>query len=168
MKVNHEIRARQVRLIDDEGKQVGLVAIRDAQSMAQEKGLDLVEMVATSQPPVCKIMDYGKYRYAQSKKEKENRKAQHQIKVKEVKVRPNIDSHDLKTKTRHAKDFLEDGHKVRVTCMYRGREMAHQEIGHRVFDQICEDLSDVMTVESPPKMMGRILSMVLMPSKKKP
>ena len=135
--------------------------------MAEEQGLDLVEIVPGSSPPVCKIMNFGKFRYDQSKKEKENKKAQHQIKVKEIKLKPNIDVHDLETKTRHARDFLAAGDKVKITCTFRGREMMHPEIGEKVVRQICEDLEDISTAESPAKMMGRMLLVVLAPGVKK-
>lgn len=167
MKVNREIRAPKIRLISHEGEQVGIVSIQEALQMAEEIGLDLVEIVPGSTPPVCKIMDFGKFRYDQSKREKENKKAQHQIKVKEVKLKPNIDLHDLETKTRHARSFLEHGDKVKVTCMFRGREMMHTEIGEKLVQKLCLDLEDVGVPESPPKIMGRLLLVVLAPGSKK-
>ncbi len=167
MKVNREIRASKVRLINHEGEQVGIVPIQEAMQMADEIGLDLVEIVPGSTPPVCKIMNFGKFRYDQSKKEKENKKAQHQIKIKEVKLKPNIDPHDLETKIRHARSFLEHGDKVKVTCMFRGREMMHTEIGEKLVQKLCADLEDVGTAESPPKIMGRLLLVVLAPGSKK-
>ena len=167
MRVNFEIRARQVRLIGSSGQQVGIISLREAQALAEDEGLDLVEIVPNAEPPVCKIMDFGKYCYDQSKKEKESKKAQHQIKVKEVKVKPNIDDHDLDTKIRHAREFLEKGNKVRVSCTYRGRELAHPEIGEEVVKNLCARLEDVSQVETPASRMGRVLSLVLMPSVKK-
>ncbi len=167
MKVNREIRAPKVRVIGASGEQVGIIALYEALAMAEEQGLDLVEIVPGSNPPVCKIMNFGKFRYDQSKREKENKKAQHQIKVKEIKLKPNIDVHDLETKTRHARDFLASGNKVKVTCTFRGREMMHPEIGEKIVREMCQELEDVSTPESPPKMMGRMLLVVLAPGSKK-
>lgn len=167
MKVNREIRAPKVRLISHTGEQVGIVPFFEAMAMAEEQGLDLVEIVPGSTPPVCKVMNYGKFRYDQSKREKENKKAAHQIKVKEVKLKPNIDAHDLETKTRHAREFLTSGNKVKITCTFRGREMMHPEIGDKIVREMCRQLEDVSMAESPPKMMGRMLLVVLAPSTKK-
>jgi translation initiation factor IF-3 len=166
LRINKEIRTPKVRLISDEG-QVGIVSIHEALQMAEEAGLDLVEIVPTSQPPVCKIMNFGKYRYDQTKREKESKKAQHQIKVKEVKLKPNIDDHDLETKLRQAKEFLSKGNKVKVTLSYRGREMAHPEIGENLMQKVCEDLVEYASAESTPKRMGRMLTVVLAPKPKK-
>jgi len=140
---------------------------RDALKKAEDEGLDLVEIAPNANPPVCKIIDYGKFRYDQTKREKESKKASHQIKVKEVKVKPNIDEHDLQTKMRHAKDFLEKGNKVKVTCMFRGREMAHKDIGERLIKKIVEDLKEIAVCETPMKMFGRFLTVVLAPHKNK-
>lgn len=167
MKVNREIRAREVRVIGHTGEQVGVLTIYDALAMAEENGLDLVEIVPGSTPPVCKIMNFGKFRYDQSKREKENKKASHQIKVKEIKLKPNIDIHDLETKTRHARDFLTEGNKVKITCTFRGREMMHPEIGDKIVQDMCRHLEDIGVAESPPKMMGRMLLVVLAPGAKK-
>lgn len=167
MKVNREIRAPKVRLISHTGEQVGIVALHEALAMAEEHGLDLVEIVPGSTPPVCKVMNFGKFRYDQSKREKESKKAQHQIKVKEIKLKPNIDVHDLETKTRHARDFLLHGDKVKITCMFRGREMMHPELGEKIVQKVCQDLEDISIPESPPKMMGRLLLVVLAPGSKK-
>lgn len=167
MKVNREIRAPKVRLISHVGEQVGVVALYEALNMAEEQGLDLVEIVPGSSPPVCKVMNFGKFRYDQSKRDKENKKAQHQIKVKEVKLRPNIDVHDLETKTRQAHEFLIAGDKVKITCTFRGREMMHPEIGDKIVRQMCQELEDISIAESPPKMMGRMLLVVLAPGAKK-
>jgi len=156
-----------VRLIDQDGEQVGVIALQEALNRADDAGLDLVEVVSTSVPPVCKIMNYGKFRYDQTKREKENKKAQHQVKVKEVKVKPNIDQHDLDTKMRHAREFIEKGNKVKITCTFRGREMVHTEIGEKIVREIVEGLDDVSAAESPPKMLGRTLGVVLVPSVKK-
>ena len=163
MRVNRQIRARTVRVIGPEGDQLGVVSIMEALKMAEEQGLDLVEVVPNSTPPVCKIIDYGKFRYDQSKREKESKRAQHQIKVKEVKVKPNIDEHDFQTKLRRARQFAEKGYKVKVTCMFRGRQMAHPDVGMAVVKRMCDELSDVVQPESPPKMLGRSLTTVLAP-----
>jgi len=167
LKVNREIRAPKVRLISHTGEQVGVLSVQEALTMAEEQGLDLVEIVPGSTPPVCKIMNFGKFRYDQSKREKENKKASHQIKVKEVKLKPNIDVHDLETKTRHARDFLISGNKVKITCTFRGREMMHPEIGVKIVQEICKQLEDISVAEAPPKMMGRMLLVVLAPAVKK-
>ena len=158
-------------MIDQDGKQAGIMSSRDALALAEREGLDLVEVVPTATPPVCKVINYGKFRYDQTKKEKEGKKAQHQVKVKEIKFKPNIDVHDFNYKVNHAKQFLEKGFKVKVTCMFRGREMAHQDVGKSLFERLVEVLEEVAQPEGPRKMMGRILSMVLAPSiakKKRP
>lgn len=167
MRVNREIRIPQVRVISQSGEQVGLMATRDALKMAEDAGLDLVEIVPNANPPVCKVMDYGKYRYDQTKREKESKKASHQIKVKELKCKPNIDDHDLETKLRQARDFLAKGYKVKVTCMFRGREMAHTEIGERLVKKIIDELAEDSIVEAEPKLFGRFYTAVLAPSQKK-
>lgn len=167
MKVNREIRAPKVRVISHTGEQVGVVPLYEALAMAEEQGLDLVEIVPGSSPPVCKVMNFGKFRYDQSKREKENKKASHQIKVKEIKLKPNIDAHDLETKTKHAREFLISGNKVKITCTFRGREMMHPEIGEKIVQTMCQQLEDVSIAESPAKMMGRMLLVVLAPGAKK-
>lgn len=133
--------------------------------MAEDEGLDLVEIVATSTPPVCKIIDYGKFRYDQTKREKESKKSQHQVKVKEVKLKPNIDTHDFDTKLRHAHEFLIKGNKVKVSCTFRGRERLHPEIGERLMLKFQEGLSEVCVVEAPVSLQGRMMLMVLAPGK---
>lgn len=163
MKVNREIRAAKVRLISHTGEQVGVVSLHEALEMAEQQGLDLVEIVPGSNPPVCKIMNFGKFRYDQSKREKESRKASHQIKVKEIKLKPNIDVHDLETKMRHAREFLIGGNKVKITCLFRGREVMRPEHGEKVVREMCQHLEDISTIESPPKLMGRMLLAVLAP-----
>ena len=130
-------------------------------------GLDLVEIAPSADPPVCKIIDFGKFRYQQTKKEKESKKSQHQVKVKEVKVKPNTDEHDLQTKLRHARKFIAEGNKVKITCMFRGREMMHPEFGQRVIKRMCADLEDIATSETFPKFFGKALSVVLAPGGKK-
>lgn len=167
LKVNREIRAPKVRVIGKAGEQIGILSIHEALLMAENEGLDLVEIAPGSVPPVCKIINFGKFRYDQTKREKENKKAQHQVKVKEVKFKPNTDDHDLATKVAHAKDFLAKGNKVKATCTFRGREMAHPEIGERLMQRFCTSLEDVGVLEAPTKMFGRILIAVLAPGAKK-
>jgi translation initiation factor IF-3 len=167
LRVNREIRAPKVRVVGSSGEQVGIMSSRDAMKLAEDEGLDLVEIAPNATPPVCKIIDYGKFRYDQTKREKESKKASHQVKVKEVKVKPNINEHDLQTKMRHAKDFLDKGCKVKVTCMFRGREMAHKDIGERLIHKILEELNEVAVCETPMKMFGRFLTVVLAPHKNK-
>ncbi len=167
MRINKEIRAPKIRLIGKDGKQVGIVSNAQAQSQAQTDGLDLVEISPNAAPPVCKIIDYGKFRYQTTKKERESKKAQHQAKLKEIKVKPNIDEHDLQVKIKRAREFIDKGNKVRVTCMFRGREMARPELGQKVARRIAEELSDIAQTEAPPKQMGRNYSLVLAPIGKK-
>lgn len=167
MKVNKEIRAPKVRVISQTGEQIGIIALHEALAKAEEAGLDLVEIVPGSNPPVCKIINFGKFRYDQTKREKESKKAQHQAKVKEIKLKPNIDDHDLETKIRHARDFVAKGNKVKVTCTYRGREMMHPEFGEKLVRRVCDSLEDVATPEAPSKFFGRTLTIVLAPGAKK-
>lgn len=167
MRVNYQIRAPKVRVIDKDGGQLGVMTVPDALAKAESYGLDLVEIAPTATPPVCKIVDYGKFRYQQTKKEKESKKAQHQVKVKEVKMKPNIDDHDFQTKLKRAREFITKGNKVRVTCVFRGREMLHTEIGRRVMDRFCEGLADIASPEAYPRQMGRSLSLTLSPGAKK-
>lgn len=167
MRINREIRVPKVRLIGPDGQQVGVVSRDEALALAEQHGLDLVEIVPTATPPVCKVIDYGKYRYDQTKREKESRKAQTQIKVKEVKLKPNISGHDFDTKVRHARAFIEGGCKVKITCMFRGREMVHPELGENLVKRFCEEVADVAAPEAPLKRMGRFLHMVLAPAVKK-
>jgi translation initiation factor IF-3 len=156
-----------VRLISQTGEQIGIVPLYEALARAEEAGLDLVEIVPGANPPVCKIIDYGKYRYDQTKREKESKKSQHQVKIKEIKIKPNIGEHDLMTKISHAREFLEEGNKVKVTCTFKGREMAHPEVGHKHVNRICEALEDIAMPEAPAKMLGRMLGTVLAPGAKK-
>ncbi|HEU64810.1 MAG TPA: translation initiation factor IF-3 [Chlamydiae bacterium] len=166
MRINRQIRAHKVRVISKDGKQVGILTLADAQKLADEDELDLVEIAPNASPPVCKIIDYGKYKYQQIKKEKESRKAQHQVKVKEIKFKPNIDTHDFLTKEKHAKEFIEKGYKVRITCTFRGREMLHVERGEKVIKRLVDDLKDIAVVEAPVKLMGKNMSTVLAPTGK--
>jgi translation initiation factor IF-3 len=167
LRINREIRAPKIRVIGADGTQVGVMTVPQALQAAEEAGLDLVEVSPNAEPPVCKIVDYGKYRYQQTKKEKESKKAQHQVKVKEIKLKPNIDKHDLDVKLKHAREFILKGDKVRVTCTFRGRELMYTEKGQEVINYLCEQLADVASPESPPKMLGKILSTVLAPGAKK-
>jgi translation initiation factor IF-3 len=167
LRINREIRAPKVRLIDKDGSQLGIFNFLEALQKAEAAGLDLVEIAPTAQPPVCKIIDYGKFRYQLTKKEKESKKSQHRVRVKEVKVKPGTDEHDLKTKLKQAREFILRGDKVRLTCSFRGRELLHPEFGRQLVQRMCDDLSDVASLESPGKMMGRSLSLVLAPGGKK-
>lgn len=168
MRINREIRADKVRVISESGEQLGIMFLREALLRAEEAGLDLVEIAPTAKPPVVKIIDYGKFRYHQQKKEKDSKKAQVQIKVKEIKLKPNIDTHDFQTKLKHAREFILKGNKVRVSIVFRGREMLHIDLGEKVVSQFCHDLSDIATIEAPPKLMGRTMTTVLSSSGKKP
>ena len=166
-RVNERIRIREVRLIDDEGNQVGIIATRDALEMARQKGLDLVEVAPNAVPPVCRLMDYGKFRYEQSRKERESRKNQHVVELKEVRIRPKIDDHDLETKGRQAAKFLDHGDKVKLTVLFRGREMAHPDIGKGLLDQLLELLKTHGTVEQTPRLEGRAMTAILNPVRAK-
>jgi translation initiation factor IF-3 len=166
-RVNERIRIREVRLIDDEGNQVGIIATRDALEMARQKGLDLVEVAPNAVPPVCRLMDYGKFRYEQSRKERESRKNQHVVELKEVRIRPKIDDHDLETKGRQAAKFLDHGDKVKLTVLFRGREMAHPDIGKGLLDQLLELLKTHGTVEQTPRLEGRAMTAIMNPVRAK-
>jgi translation initiation factor IF-3 len=166
-RVNERIRIREVRLIDEEGQQVGIVPTRDAMEMARSRGLDLVEVAPNAIPPVCRIMDYGKFRYEQSRKERESRRHQHTIELKEVRIRPKIDDHDLETKGRQAAKFLDAGDKVKMTVLFRGREMAHPDIGKGLLDQLADMLRPHGTIEQSPRLEGRTMTMMLNPLKQK-
>jgi translation initiation factor IF-3 len=163
LRINREIRAEKVRVIGKDGKQIGVLDIRDALAKAEEDKLDLIEISPTAKPPVCRIIDYGKYRYQQTKKEKESKKAQHLVKVKEIKMKPNIDTHDFETKLKHAKEFILKGNKVRVSCFFRGREMLHMDLGEKVVMRMCKELSEISIIEMPMKRMGRTITLVLAP-----
>lgn len=165
LRINEEIRCKEVRLVDDAGEQLGVMPPREAVKIAAEKGLDLVEVAPTANPPVCRIMDYGKFKYEQSKKEKEAKKNQRTISVKEVKLRPNIEDHDFMTKAKNASKFLESGDKVKVTIMFRGREITHPELGKTLCDRFAQELSSVSKVEKEAKVEGRNMIMILAPYK---
>ena len=159
--INEQIRDKEVRLIGADGEQLGIVSSREAQRLADEAGLDLVKIAPTAKPPVCKIIDYGKYRYEQARKEKEAKKKQKTIELKEIRLSPNIDTNDLNTKINSAKKFIEKGNKVKVTLRFRGREMAHMNQSKYILDDFAESLADVAVVEKAPKVEGRSIGMVL-------
>jgi translation initiation factor IF-3 len=162
-RVNRNIRAREVRLIGEDGKQLGIKPVEEALRYADEVGLDLVEVDPRADPPVCRVMDYGKYRYEQTIRQKEARKKQTLVTFKEMKMRPKIDHHDYDIKTKHIRRFLEAGHKVKVTVMFRGREMSHTDLGEKLLKRLAEEISDLGTVESQPKLDGRNMVMILNP-----
>jgi translation initiation factor IF-3 len=167
VRVNDQIRISPVRLIQDDGEQIGIVSIDEARERARERGMDLVEVAAEARPPVVKMMDYGKYKYEAARAAREARKKQHTIQVKEVKFRPGIEEHDYEFKVRHARRFLDEGNKVKLTMQFRGRQVTHPEIGLEVLARVTEDLTDLGKVESQPNMEGRVMSMVLAPLKTK-
>ena len=162
-RVNHEIRVPRVRLVDERGNMVGVVPRNDALDMAAQAGLDLVEVAANADPPVCKILDYGKFKYEEQKKKNEARKKQKIIEVKEIKLRPSIDDHDYEVKMRAMNKFIEEGDKVKVTMRFRGRELAHQDIGMNVLMRVRDDLDAIAKVEQMPRMEGRQMVMVMAP-----
>jgi translation initiation factor IF-3 len=162
-RINEEIRVREVHLIDNDGHNLGNVPIADALAKAQEVGLDLVEISPNATPPVCKLLDYGKYKYQEQKKQAEARKKQKVVEVKEIKFRPMIDDHDYQVKMRSMARFFEEGDKVKVTLRFRGREMAHQELGTKLLDRVKDDTTKVAKVEMEPRFEGRQMVMVLAP-----
>ena len=159
--INEQIRDREVRLIGEDGEQLGIMSAKDAMKLAREAELDLVKIAPTAKPPVCKIIDYGKYRYEMARKEKEARKKQKIIDIKEVRLSPNIDSNDLNTKVSAAKIFIEKGDRVKVTLRFRGREMAHMQSSKQILDVFAEKLADIAVVEKAPKLEGRSMTMFL-------
>ncbi|MFH0947104.1 MAG: translation initiation factor IF-3 [Planctomycetota bacterium] len=160
-RINLQIKVPEVRLIDDKGEQRGVVRTEEARRSADEAGLDLVEVAPEARPPVCKIMDYGKFKYLQKKREQDQRKKSHAAQLKELRLRPKIDTHDRDFKVNRARTFLESGHKVQFNMLFRGREMAHQDVGREVMDKIVEALADVSKVERPPRMEGRRMTVLL-------
>jgi len=162
-RINEEIRSREVQLIDSTGDNKGVVDFQTAMSMAEAAGLDLVEIAPNSSPPVCKILDYGKYKYQAQKKAAEARKKQKIVEVKEIKLRPMIDDHDYDVKMRSMRRFFEEGDKVKITLRFRGREMAHQELGFKLLDRVKSDVGPMAKVESEPRFEGRQMIMVLAP-----
>jgi translation initiation factor IF-3 len=159
--INEQIRDKEVRVIGEDGEQLGIMSSRDAQKLADEAGLDLVKIAPTAKPPVCKIVDYGKYRYEQARKEKEAKKKQKTIEIKEIRLSPNIDTNDLNTKVNAAKKFITKGDKVKVTLRFRGREMAHMASSKHILDDFAEALADIAVVEKPAKVEGRSMTLIL-------
>jgi translation initiation factor IF-3 len=163
--VGRRIRAREVRVIDENGEQMGIVDTRDAMARAEEVGLQLVEVNPKATPPVCKILDYGKYKYEVAKRERDAKKGQKIIEVKEVKFRPKTHSHDFGYKVRHVRRFIEDGDKVRLLVQFRGREVVHPETGRHILDRVCEEVADIAAVAQTPSMEGNRMNMILAPKK---
>ena len=163
VRVNRQIRISPVRVIGADGSQLGILEVDVALRMAEEQGLDLVEVTATGRPPVVRIMDYGKYKFEMAKQARQAKQNQHVIELKEVKYRPGIDDHDFDTKTRHARRFLEEKNKVKVTMMFRGRQVAHPELGQAVLDRVAQALTDVGKIESSGRLEGKSITMILAP-----
>ncbi len=161
MRVNERIRVREIRVIDDTGQQLGIMPPPQALAIAKQKGLDLVEISPTAVPPVCRIMDFGKYQYQEQKRAREARRHQKVIEVKEIKFRPKVDEHDYQFKKKHIERFLEDGDKVKATIFFRGREMAHPEIGRRILERLVQELSEVAVAESMPRLEGNQMHTIL-------
>ncbi|MEW6065786.1 MAG: translation initiation factor IF-3 [Bacillota bacterium] len=166
-RINEEIRAREVRVVDANNNQLGIMPVKEALRIAEERQLDLVEVAPQAKPPVCRIMDFGKFKYEQSKREKEAKKKQRIIQVKEVKLRPRIEDHDYTVKAKNAERFLKDGDKVKVTIMFRGREIVHTDLGKKLLDRLAQDLKDLCTVERQPKLEGKNMIMILAPKNEK-
>ncbi|MEG6520808.1 translation initiation factor IF-3 [Desulfotomaculum sp. 1211_IL3151] len=162
-RINEEIRAREVRVVDADNNQLGIMPVKEALRLAEEKQLDLVEVAAQAKPPVCRIMDYGKFKYEQSKRDKETKKKQRIIQIKEVKLRPRIEDHDYSVKSKNAERFLKDGDKVKVTIMFRGREIVHTELGRILLERLAKDLKDICIVERHAKLEGKNMIMILAP-----
>ncbi len=163
VRVNRQIRISPVRVVDENGEQLGILPVDQAVATAEERGLDLVEVAPTARPPVCRIMDYGKFKYEEARKARRARKKQHQVQIKEVKFRPGIEEHDFEFKIRHARRFLEEGNKVKATMMFRGRQVAHSDLGRQVLVRVAEVLEDVGRVESEPALEGRNMTMIVAP-----
>ncbi|MFQ6111451.1 MAG: translation initiation factor IF-3 [Nitrospinota bacterium] len=166
LRVNDRIRVSEVRVVDDSGGQLGIMPITEALAAAEERDLDLVEVAPHENPPVCKIMDYGKFKYRQSKRVQETKRRQRTVQVKEVKLRIKTEEHDYQFKLRHARRFLADGNKAKITVIFRGREMTHTELGRKMLDRVTQDMSDISQVEQAPRLEGRVMSMVLSPGTK--
>ena len=164
LQINEDIRDKEVRVIGADGSQMGVMDAKKAQALANDKGLDLVKIAPQAVPPVCKIMDYGKYKFELSKKEKENRKNQRVINIKEVQLSPSIDTNDFNTKCNHAKKFLKNGDKVKVTVRFRGREVSHSKMGEILLERFAENVKELGTVERPAKLEGRNMTMFLAPN----
>lgn len=165
--MNERIRVREVRLIDENGEQLGVLPTSEALRIARDRGLDLVEVAPMASPPVCRLMDYGRYKYEQTKRERDARKHATKVELKEVRLRPKTDEHDIDFKTRAVQRFLKDGDKVKVTLMFRGREMAHPQIGRQILEQMAEAVREFGQVERMPLMEGRTMTMILAPLKTK-
>lgn len=163
IQVNHEIKAREVRVIDSNGQQLGIMSLKEALRIAQERQLDLVKVASDAKPPVCKIMDYGKYKYEQSKREKEARKNQKIINIKEIRMNPTIEEHDFQVRVRNALRFLKDGDKVKVTIKFRGREITHTQLGEEVLKKMAENVKEVGFIEKSPQIEGRNMVMIISP-----
>lgn len=161
--MNRQIRISPIRVIAADGSQLGILEVEQALRLAEEQNLDLVEVAPLARPPVARIMDYGKFKFEQAKQERANRKKQHVIQLKEVKFRPGIDEHDFETKTRHARRFLEEGNKVKVTLMFRGRQITHPELGRAVVSRVAQELADLAKVESDARLEGKAMTMILTP-----
>ena len=159
--INEQIRDKEVRVIGEDGEQLGIMSSKEALALAEEAGVDLVKIAPTAKPPVCKIVDYGKFKYEQTRREKEAKKKQHVVEIKEIRMSPNIDTNDLNTKIAAAKKFLSKGDRVKVTLRFRGREMAHMQNSKHILDDIAEALSDVAVVDKAPKVEGRTMTMFL-------
>ncbi|HKI51372.1 MAG TPA: translation initiation factor IF-3 [Geothermobacteraceae bacterium] len=164
--MNDAIRARQVRVIDEEGEQLGVLSLDEALTTAAERGFDLVEVSPNAEPPVCRIMDYGKFKYQASKKAAEAKKKTAKVELKEVKMRPKTEEHDYNFKLKNARKFLDAGNKVKVTIMFRGREVTHPDYGKRLLEKLAVDVQDIAQIEAPARMAGRFMSMVVAPIKK--
>ena len=163
--MNEQIRIPQLRVVDEEGEQLGILDRNEALDIARERGLDLVEVAPNARPPVCRIMDYGKFKYEESKKAKRAKQKQHQQRVKTVKFRPKTEEHDYAFKKKHIVEFLEEGSKVKVVVMFRGREMAYVQLGQRIIERLLEDLQDVAMLDDDPKLEGRNLTLMVSPRK---
>lgn len=159
--INEQIRDREVRLVGEDGEQLGIVPVKEAMRIAKEANLDLVKIAPTAKPPVCKIINYGKFKYEQSRKEKEARKKQKTVELKEIRLSPNIDTNDLNTKMNHARKFLKGGDKVKVTVRFRGRELAHTSSGRVILEQFAQNLSDIAVIDKPAKLEGKNMVMFL-------
>ncbi|MFT3983366.1 MAG: translation initiation factor IF-3 [Lachnospiraceae bacterium] len=159
--INEQIRDKEVRVVGEEGEQLGVMPVKDAQKLAEDAGLDLVKIAPTAKPPVCKIVDYGKFKYEQTRRDKEAKKKQKVIDIKEVRMSPNIDTNDLNTKINAARKFIQKGDRVKVTLRFRGREMAHMHSSRHILDNFAESLADIAVIEKPPKVEGRTMTMFL-------
>ena len=164
MRINHNIRSPEVRVINYDGTQLGVVTTREALKLADEAGFDLVEISSQAKPPVCKIMDYGKYKYEQEKKKREAKRHQTVVQLKEIQLRPSTDAHDLETKLKHVKRFLEEGNKAKITVRFRGREIAHRDLGIELLKKVIADIGELAKIDQPAKFEGKMLSAILAPN----